>query len=102
VTEPLVLAGSEGAVTVASAALERLVVQAAQTVEGARVRRPKRSVEVSHGNGRAAVSFELSVVGGVPVPEVARAVQERVAEAVAATSGLEVESVDVSVEEIAT
>ena len=39
--------------------------------------------------------------GGVPVPEVARAVQERVAEAVAATCGLEVERVDVSVEEIA-
>ena len=100
-TEPLVLGGPEGTVTVAPAVLERLVVQAAQSVQGARVRRPKRSVEVSHGNRRAAVSFELSVEGGVPVPEVARAVQERVAGAVAATSGLEVESVDVSVEEIA-
>jgi uncharacterized alkaline shock family protein YloU len=101
VTEPLVLGGPEGAITVAPVALERLVVQAVQSVVGARVRRPKRSVEVLHRSGRATVSFELSVEGGVPVPEIARAAQERVAEAVAATSGLEVESVDVSVEEIA-
>ncbi len=100
-TEPLVLRGPEGAITVAPVALERLVVQAAQSVQGARVRRPKRSVEVVHGAGRASVSFELAVERGVPVPELARAVQERVAEAVAATSGLEVERVDVSVEEIA-
>lgn len=100
-TEPLVFPGPEGAVTVTPAALERLVVEAAQSVDGARVRRPKRSVEVGHGGGRASVSLELVVEGGVPVPELARAVQERVTEAVAATSGLEVERVDVSVEEIA-
>jgi hypothetical protein len=96
-----VLAGPEGAVTVTAAALERLVVQAAQSVDGARVRRPKRSVEVDHTERRASVSFELAVEASVSVPELARAVQERVAAAVAATSGLEVERVDVSVEEIA-
>ena len=100
-TEPLVLRGPEGTITVASAALERLVVRAAQSVDGARVRRPKRSVEVDHGAGRVSVSFELEVEHAVPVPGLARAVQERVAEAVAATSGLEVERVDISVEEIA-
>ena len=52
-TEPLVLPGAEGAITVAPIALERLVVQAAQSVQGARVLRPKRSVEVVHGAGRA-------------------------------------------------
>jgi uncharacterized alkaline shock family protein YloU len=101
VTEPLVVGGPEGSITVVPAALESLVLQAAQTVEGARVRRPKRSVEVTHGSGRVAVSFELAVESGVPVPELARAVQERVAEAVAVASGLEVASVDVSIEEIA-
>jgi uncharacterized alkaline shock family protein YloU len=101
VTEPLVVGGPEGSITVVPAALESLVLQAAQTVEGARVRRPKRSVEVTHDSGRVAVSFELAVEGGVPVPELARAVQERVAEAVAVASGLEVASVDVSIEEIA-
>lgn len=100
-TDPLVLRGPEGAITVAPAALERLVVRAAESVEGARVRRPKRSVEIEHGAGRVSVSFELAVEHGVPVPGLARAVQERVAEAVAATSGLEVERVDVFVEEIA-
>jgi uncharacterized alkaline shock family protein YloU len=101
VTDPLVVRGPEGAVTVAPAALERLVVRAAQTVDGARVRRPKRSVEVAHGGGRASVSFELAVEHGLPVPELARTVQARVAEALATTSGLEVDQVDVSVEEIA-
>jgi uncharacterized alkaline shock family protein YloU len=100
VTEPLVLRRPEGAITVAPAVLERLVVRAAQSVEGARVRRPKRSVQVDHGEGRASVSLELAVEHGVPVAGLALAVQERVAEAVAATSGLEVERVDISVEEI--
>lgn len=99
-TEPLVLRRPEGAITVAPAVLERLVVRAAQSVDGARVRRPKRSVQVDHGEGRASVSLELAVENGVPVPGLALAVQERVAEAVAATSGLEVERVDISVEEI--
>lgn len=98
-TEPLVLAGPEGAVTITPAALEHLVVEAAQSVDGARVRRPKRSVEVGHSEGCASVSLEL-VVEGV-VPDVAKAVQERVAEALTAASGLEVERVDVSVEEVA-
>jgi uncharacterized alkaline shock family protein YloU len=99
VTEPLVLAGPEGTVTITPAALEHLVVQAAQSVDGARVRRPKRSVEVGHSEGRAWVSVDL-IVEGV-VPDVANSVQERVAEALAAVSGLEVGSVDVSVEEVA-
>ena len=100
-TEPLVLRRPEGAITVAPAALERVVVQAAESVDGARVRRPKRSVELEHGAGSASVSLELAIEHGVPVPGLARAVQERVVEAVAATSGLEVERVDVYVEEIA-
>jgi len=101
VTEPLVLAGPEGAVTVVPTALERLVVQAAQTVEGARIRRPKRSIEIRHGDGRASVELELGARYGVPLPELARAVQEHVAEALGQVSGLEVERVDVVLEEVA-
>jgi uncharacterized alkaline shock family protein YloU len=100
VTDPLVVRGPEGAITVASAALERLVVAAAESVEGARVRRPKRSVEVAHGAGRASVSFALAVEQGVPVPQLALAVQKQVAAAAAAISGLEIDKVDVFVEEI--
>jgi uncharacterized alkaline shock family protein YloU len=101
VSEPLVLPGPEGSITVTAAALSRLVVDAAQSVDGVRVRRPKRAVEVGHGNGSASVSMELAVEHGLPVPERARAVQERVAAAVAATSGLEVDRVDVAIEDVA-
>jgi uncharacterized alkaline shock family protein YloU len=47
------------------------------------------------------VSFELAIEQGVRVPELARTVQKRVADAVAATTGLDVERVDVTVAEIA-
>ncbi len=100
-TEPLVLEGADGSITVTASALNRLVVRAAESVDGASVRRPKRSVELTHGDGRASVSLELAVRYGEVAAELARAVQERVAEAVSATCGLEVERVDVSVEEIA-
>ena len=100
-TEPLVLSGQEGTITVAAVALDRVVVRAAESVEGTRVRRPKRSVDVAHRAGVASVSFELAIEQGVPVPELARTVQERVADAVAATSGLDVERVEVTVAEIA-
>ena len=100
-TDPLVLEGPEGTITVATAALTRLVVQAAESVEGARVRRPKRTVEVAHDGGHVSVGLELSVAHGVAVPELVRVVQERVATALGATSGLEIDRVDVAVEEVA-
>ena len=99
-TEPLVFQGPNGSITVTAGALTRLVTRAAQGVEGARVRRPKRAVEVTHGDGRASVAIELSADFGVPLPEMARSVQERVADALARVSGLEVEAVDVEIEEI--
>lgn len=99
-TEPLVFPSSNGSVTVTAAALSRLVARAAESVGGARVRRPKRAVEVAHGDGRASVSLQLSADYGVPLPELARSVQERVADALARVSGLEVERVDVDIEEV--
>jgi uncharacterized alkaline shock family protein YloU len=101
VTEPLVIAGREGSITVAPAALTQLVVRAAESVEGARVRRPRRSVDVTHADGRASISFELAVSSGMAVPGVAHAVQERVADAVAGVCRLEVERVDLTIAEIA-
>jgi uncharacterized alkaline shock family protein YloU len=99
-TESLVFHGPNGSITLTATALSRLVAQAAQSVDGARVRRPKRAVEVEHGGGRATVSLELSADYGVPLAELARSVQERVADAVARVSGLEVERVDVEIEEV--
>jgi uncharacterized alkaline shock family protein YloU len=100
VTEPLVFRGPEGSITVTTGALTRLVAHAAQSVDGARVRRPKRAVEVTWEEGRASVSVGLSARHGVPLAALAHAVQERVAEAVAGVSALEVEHVDVEIEEV--
>jgi uncharacterized alkaline shock family protein YloU len=100
VTEPLVFRSAAGTVTVTAAALSRLVADAVTSVDGARLRRPKRGLEIWHGDGRATVTLELSVRHGAVMPELARAVQERVAEALAQTGGLEVERVDVEVEEV--
>ena len=100
-TEPLVFRGPEGTTTVTAGALTELVARAARGVEGVHLRRPKRSVEITHGDGTAAVSLELGAEFGVPLPELARTVQERVVDALAQVSGLEVEHVDVLLEEIA-
>jgi uncharacterized alkaline shock family protein YloU len=100
VTDPLVLRAEAGSITVTSAALNRLVVRAAERVDGISVRRPRRSIEVTHGDGRARVSVGVAVPYGEVAPELARQVQERVAEAVSASCELDVERVDVGVEAI--
>jgi uncharacterized alkaline shock family protein YloU len=100
VTEPLVFRGPDGTVTLTAAALGRLVAHAVEGVDGARLRRPKRGLDVAHADGRASVSLELSGRYGVSLPEVARAVQKRVADALARTTGLEVERVDVEIAEV--
>ncbi|HEY7017967.1 MAG TPA: Asp23/Gls24 family envelope stress response protein [Gaiellaceae bacterium] len=99
-TEPLVFRGPEGSITVTPGALTKLVARAARSVDGVGLRRPKRAIDVRHGDGQAAVSIGLSARHGVPLPELANAVQERVTRAVAAVSGLEVERVDVEIEEV--
>ena len=47
------------------------------------------------------MELELGARYGVPLPELARTVQERVADALGQVSGLEVERVDVVLEEVA-
>jgi uncharacterized alkaline shock family protein YloU len=100
VTEPLVFLGPEGSITLTPAALNDLVASAARSVEGVRLRRPRRAVEVRHGDGRASVSLELVAPYGEPLAELAREVQERVGRALARVSGLEVERVDVEIAEL--
>jgi len=100
VTEPLVFRGPEGSVTLTAAALTELVAGAARSVDGVRLRRPRRAVEVQHADGRASVSLELGATPGAALPGVALAVQERVGEALAQVTGLEVERVDIEIAEI--
>jgi uncharacterized alkaline shock family protein YloU len=95
-----VLTEPRGTITVTHAALSGLVTHAAEEVEGAHVRRGRRRLDVVVSDGAARVRLELTAPYGVVLPELARAVQERVAEAVTTMCQVELEAVDVSVEEV--
>jgi uncharacterized alkaline shock family protein YloU len=98
--DPFVVDGPLGRIELPGAALAALVAAAAEQVDGARVRRPRRGLDVAVADGRATIALELAVPLGAVVPEVAQAVQEQIARAVTATTGLEVAAVDVAVEEL--
>ena len=92
--------GAGGAVRVSEAALTGIVRQAVSSVDGARLRKGRRRLGVELGDGHARADLQLAVAYGRVVPEVARAVQERVAEALATMCEVEVDGVDVVVEEL--
>jgi uncharacterized alkaline shock family protein YloU len=96
----LVLEEAEGTITVTPAALAQLVTTAAEGVEGAQVRRGRRRLDVDLSNGAARVRIELTARYGTVLPELARGVQERVADALTTMCRVEVKAVDVSVEEV--
>jgi uncharacterized alkaline shock family protein YloU len=87
-------------VKVTDGALTQIVVRAAEAVDGARVRRPRRKVSIAVEHGRAHVDLELTVVYGRVLPEVARDVQREVADALARMCDVAIDGVDVSVEEL--
>lgn len=95
-----VIAGDRGSVTVTASAMTQLVVQAAESVSGAEVRRGRRRLEIDVADGRARVRLELSARYGLVLPPLARAVQERVADTLTTMCGVEVDAVDVSVEAV--
>ena len=90
--------GDVGSVRVSEAALAQIVGGAVSQVEGARLRKGRRRLTLELADGHARAQLELAVAYGCVLPDVARAVQERVAEALAGMCELEVEAVDVSVE----
>jgi uncharacterized alkaline shock family protein YloU len=96
----LVLPEPEGTITVTPPALAGLVVQAAEAVDGVQVRRGRRRLEIDVALDEARVRLELTARYGLVLPEVARDVQERVADALATMCALQIGSVDVSVEEV--
>jgi uncharacterized alkaline shock family protein YloU len=100
VTEPYVLQERSGTITVSAAALSQVVLGAAESVPGARVRRPRRGFELDVDDGRARVSLELAVRHGLVLPDVARQVQRRVHDELGRMCGLDTSAVDVSVEEL--
>jgi uncharacterized alkaline shock family protein YloU len=89
-----------GSITIEADALAGLVVAAAERVDGARVRRPRRGLDVEVEGGRARIELELAARYGAVLPELAQAVQAAVAGALRESAGLEVAAVDVSVEEL--
>jgi uncharacterized alkaline shock family protein YloU len=95
-----VVPGDRGSITVTTPVLTDIVVRAAESAGGAEVRRGRRRLEVTLAEGHAAVRLELSARYGVVLPALARQVQERVADALIAMCGVEVDAVDVSVEAV--
>jgi uncharacterized alkaline shock family protein YloU len=100
VTDTHVIHAAGGTITIAPAVLSQIVVGSAEAVDGARVRRPRRGLDVEVDNGRAHVSLELAVRSGLVLPDVAHEVQRRVGESLGTMCGLEAEAVDVAIEEI--
>jgi uncharacterized alkaline shock family protein YloU len=82
---------------VSEAALVEIVGGAVAAVDGARLRR-KRRLSLDLESGRA--ELEISAPLGSVLPETARAVQERVGEALAQMCGVKVGAVDVAVVEL--
>ena len=99
-SDELVLTEPAGTISVPAATLSQIIVRAAEAVDGARVRRPRRSVDVDVGRSSAAVSLRLAARYGAVVPELAGAVQREVAAALERMCGLEARTVDVAVEEL--
>lgn len=99
-TEPLVLEAEDGTIVVTPSALLELVQAAVERVDGARLRRRRRGVDLQIDAGCARVQLELAARYGTVLPELAREVQDQVASALAGMCGLEVDAVEVSIEEL--
>jgi|ERR671936_1619440 uncharacterized alkaline shock family protein YloU len=99
-SDELVLSEPAGTIVVPAATLTRIVVRAAERVDGARVRRPRRGVEIELSDDSVRVSLQLAARYGCVLPELAGAVQEEVAHAIAEMCGVQVRRVDVAIEEL--
>jgi uncharacterized alkaline shock family protein YloU len=99
-SDEVVLSEPEGTISVPAATLARIVVRAAERAEGVRVRRPRRGVDVDVNGGSASVTLRLAARFGIVLPELAEAVQQEVAGALEQMCGIEVRSVDVTIEEL--
>ena len=89
-----------GGIKVTDSALTQIVVRAAETVDGVKVRHPRRHLEIDLAAGEARVTLELSVEYGRVLPDAARTVQQRVTDALGTMCGVTVRSVDVNVEAV--
>lgn len=97
--DDLVFEGPLGRVELTSTALASLVVRAAESVPGVRVRRPRRGLAIAVDGSRATV--ELDVVGPLEevLPDVGEQVQRSVGDALRVSASLEA-SVAILFEEV--
>jgi uncharacterized alkaline shock family protein YloU len=100
VSDSHVISADGGSITLAPAMLEQVVIGSAEGVDGARVRRPRRGLDVEVDGGRARVTVELAVRYGLVLPDVAHEVQRRVVDSLRGICGLEAAAVDVAIEEL--
>ena len=99
-TDGLTIPSDDGTILVTPAALSAVVVRAAELVDGVRVRRPKRGVEVEIAGEAARVELELAARYGVVLPDAAQDAQQRVSDALTRMCGLATSTVDVNFEEL--
>ena len=95
-----VIREDSGTITIAASAVADIVARSVEEVDGARVHRRRRGLEIDVGNGHARVSVELTARYGEPLPDLAHAVQQRVAERLRSMCGLGVDAIDVCIEEL--
>jgi uncharacterized alkaline shock family protein YloU len=90
----------QGEISISTGALQQIVVQAARSVEGARVRRPKKAVDIRVEGDRWRIELALGARRGAQLADLGTAVQERVTDAVRTMCEADVEAVDVTIEEL--
>ena len=95
-----VIRGQAGTIRIDGGALSALVIAAAEHVEGVRVPRPRRGLDVVVTDGKAHVALELAATYGAVLPGLGREVQASVTDVLRNSAGLVVEGVDVSIEEL--
>ncbi len=89
-----------GSIEIPGDALSALVITAAELVDGARVRRPRRGLDVVVTDGMVRVELELAARYGTVLPGLGHDVQASVAGVLRDSAGLTVEAVDVSIDEL--
>ena len=99
-SDGLSISSDDGTISVTPAALLAVVVRAAESVDGVRVRRPKRDVEIEIAGESARVELELAARYGVVLPDAARDAQQHVSDALADMCGVATSTVDVNFEEL--
>ena len=93
-----VLDAAGGSISVTPGALATIVRRAAESVDGARIRR-RRGLEIRVDGATAQVELGLAAAYGAVLPDLAREVQERVAGALGTMCALSA-AVDVTIEEL--